>query len=102
MLCGNERHGTLLGGLYLLACAALVLLNRVHILQFDQVINPDEAMMAASAMRTRHGWLSWDIVDPQTSGPLNATILAWPYLFGKDITLFSARLTGIACILGAA
>ncbi len=96
-----KRRQDVLAALFLGASFLFILLNRLRILQFDLAINPDEAMMAANAMRTLYGWLNWDTVDPVTSGPLNSAILAWPYLFGGDITLFSTRLTGLACVFGA-
>lgn len=86
---------------FLAAGALFILVNRLAILRFDRPLNPDEAMMAAGAMRTLYGWLSWNILDLITSGPLNSAILAWPYLFGGDITMLSTRLTGLACVLGA-
>jgi len=85
---------------FLLASVAVLLYGRRHVLRYDLIFNPDEALMAANAMLTHHGWLNWNIIDPLTSGPLNSMILAWPYLIGGDITLFSARLTGIFCIYG--
>lgn len=85
---------------FLLANFCIIWISRRPVLRFDLALNPDEAMMAANAMRTRYGWLNWDIVDPITSGPLNSAILAWPYLFGGDITLYSTRLTGLFCVFG--
>jgi hypothetical protein len=74
------------------------LVCRLSIFQYDLILNPDEALMAANAMKARYGWLNWNIVDPLTAGPLASSILAWPRIFGGDITLFSTRLTG--AILG--
>ena len=88
--------------IFLLASAGVLLCGRRFVLRYDRIINPDEALMAANAMQTHHGWLNWNIVDPLTSGPLNSMVLAWPYLFGGDITLYSTRLTGIACVYGMA
>jgi hypothetical protein len=73
---------------FLVSSGALLLFTRRFILPFDQALNPDEALLAAAAMLTDHGWLNWDIADTTSSGPLNAAILAWPYLFDGDITLF--------------
>jgi hypothetical protein len=83
---------------YLLSSLALLLLARSPFLRYDLIMNPDEAQMAANAMLSHYGWLNWNIVDPTTSGALNSAILAWPYLFGGDITFFSTRLTGLACV----
>ena len=78
----------------------MLLCGRWQSLFYDPILNPDEALLAANAMRAQDGWLNWNIVDPLTSGPLNSMILTWPHLFGGDITLFSTRLTGIACLYG--
>ena len=83
---------------FLLASGAVLLFGRRMVLRFDRIFNPDEALFSAAAMLTRHGWLNWDIVDTTSSGPLNAAFLAWPYLFGGDITLFSTRLFGLAAL----
>lgn len=85
---------------FLIVSLAYIFVSRLPALKYDLAINPDEAMMAANAMRFRYGWLNWDILDGITSGPLNSAILAWPLLLGGDITLFSTRVTGLACICG--
>ncbi len=87
---------------FLVLSLAVLLYGRRQILSYDLILNPDEAQMAANAMLAQHGWLNWNIVDTTTSGPLNSMILGWPYLFGGDITLFSTRLTGVACVYGLA
>jgi Dolichyl-phosphate-mannose-protein mannosyltransferase len=86
---------------FLLASGAVLLFGRRVVLRFDRIFNPDEALFSAAAMLTRHGWLNWNIADTTSSGPLNAAFLAWPYLFGGDITLFSTRLFGLFCIFGS-
>lgn len=85
---------------FLAASGAYIFFSRRPVLAYDLPINPDEAMMAANAMRFRHGWLNWDILDGITSGPLNSAILAWPLVLGGDITLYATRLTGLACVAG--
>jgi hypothetical protein len=84
--------------IYLLSSLTLLLLARSPFLRYDPIMNPDEAQMAANAILSHYGWLNWNTVDPTTSGSLNSAILAWPYLFGGDITLYSTRLTGLACV----
>jgi hypothetical protein len=86
---------------FLLSSIALLLFARRFALRYDQPLNPDEAQLAAAAMLTHHGWLNWNIADTTTSGPLNAAVLAWPYLFGGDITLFATRLVGVVCTFGS-
>lgn len=78
-----------------------LLISRWTILEFDQVINPDEALMAANAMQSHYGWLNWNFADTLTAGPLDSMVLTWPYIFSGDITLFSTRLTGVV-LLGLA
>lgn len=91
-----------IGVAYIAACFALLLTNRMSTFLYDPVINPDEALMAANALKAHYGWLNWTIIDPLTSGPLNSSILAWPRLFGADITFFGARLTGALLLFSAA
>jgi hypothetical protein len=85
---------------FLAASSAYIVISRERILRFDLPLNPDEAQMAANAMRSRFGWLNWGMIDPVTSGPLNSAILAWPYLLGGDITLYATRLAGLFCVCG--
>lgn len=86
--------------LYILSSAAFLTFNRWPIFQYDLALNPDEALMAANAMKSHRGWLNWDIIDPLTAGPLASSILSWPYLLGWDVTLFSARITGAVLAFG--
>ncbi|PPE76984.1 hypothetical protein C3941_26095 [Kaistia algarum] len=72
--------------------------SRLPMLFYDRAINPDEALMGANAMRARWGWISWDIVDPLTAGPIDSMVLVWPRLFGLDITFFNIRLTAIVLL----
>ena len=63
-------------------------------------LNPDEAQMAANALRFKAYGLSWHSLDPTTSGPYNTLVISWPYLFGGDVTLCTVRMT--ACgLLGS-
>ena len=78
---------------YLIGSGTLIVVNRLSIFRYDQFTNIDEAQMAANAMRTVFGWLNWDVIEPVTSGPVNSMILAWPYLLGGDITMYTVRLT---------
>ena len=61
---------------FLVLSLAVLLYGRRQILHYDPILNPDEALMAADAMLTQHGWLDWNIIDPTTSGPLNSMILS--------------------------
>lgn len=81
-----------------LTCAA-ILLNRARLFGYAPVLNPDEALFAANAMRSVFGWTNWGMIDPTTSGPLNSIVLTWPRLYGGDITLYTGRLTAalLAC-----
>lgn len=101
-----NRHGArsriFICVLYIAASIALLLTNRMSTFLYDPVINPDEALMAANALKAHYGWLNWTIIDPLTSGPLNSSILAWPRIFGADITFFVVRLTGALLLFGAA
>ena len=86
-------------GLFL--CFFLLLAaGRWDALAYPIPLNPDEAQMAANAMRIREFGIGWGAVDGTTSGPLNSLVLAWPYLFGGDVTFSTTRLTALV-LLGA-
>lgn len=96
----QERQFRAYAGLLWISAAALVVC-RVPTFFYDWPINPDEALMAANAMRARFGWLDWNIVDPLTAGPVDSMVLAWPKLFGLDITFFNVRLTCVALVVAS-
>jgi len=96
-----NRYPKIAPVILLLSAFISLLIGRWPILKYDLVLNPDEALMAANAMLAHHGWLNWNFADTLTAGPLDSMVLTWPKLFGGDITLFSARLTGII-LLGIA
>lgn len=58
-------------------------------------LNPDEVQAGANVLRLINYGLSWDSLDGTTVGPLNALILAWPFLLGWDVTLSTIRLTAL-------
>ncbi len=79
--------------LFLLSGAGIITIGRWFSIVYPVPFNPDEAQMAANALRIQHfGW-NWDAIDGTTSGPLNSLILLWPTLFGGDVTLSLSRLT---------
>lgn len=94
--CSTLESRRRMAGIAFLGVSFVALyVSRLPILGYDRPINPDEALMAANAMRARHGWINWDIVDPLTAGPLDSMVLAWPSLLGLDITFFWVRVTAI-------
>lgn len=65
------------------------------LIMYDLPLNPDEALFTANALRSTYfGW-NWNALDSGSSGPLNSVILAWPSLFGLDITLATTRITSL-------
>ncbi|MDC7785817.1 hypothetical protein PQJ75_10115 [Rhodoplanes sp. TEM] len=90
---GRDRR---IAGAFLGASVVLVVAVRATVFAYDPVLNPDEALFAANALRASFGWLDWTVADPTTSGPLAGMVLTWPRLFGGDITLYSGRLTAAA------
>ncbi|MBN9019696.1 MAG: hypothetical protein J0H11_19970 [Rhizobiales bacterium] len=87
-------------GLLWVSVAALFVC-RLPMFFYDRALNPDEALMAANALRARYGWLNWNIVDPLTAGPVDSMVLIWPRLLGLDITFFSVRLTGAVLLVAS-
>lgn len=80
--------------IFLITALLFIWITRLPLLQIAGSLNADEAAFIAKAMRVRHGWYNWDALDPLTSGPLNSIALAWPYLFGLEVTFTTARITG--------
>ena len=58
-------------------------------------LNVDEAQWTVSARRILDDPIVWRSNDLQTSGPLNAFVISWPYLFGLVPSIFTSRLTGL-------
>jgi len=85
----------------LVLCFALPLLSRIYALHIPVSINPDEAQWTVSARRILDDPIIWRSNDLQTSGPLNALIISWPYLFGFVPSIFTSRLTGLLLQSGA-
>ncbi len=82
-------------------CFALPLFSRLYTLALPVAINPDEAQWTVSARRILDDPIIWRSNDLQTSGPLNALVISWPYLFGLVPSLFTSRLTGLLLQSGA-
>jgi hypothetical protein len=85
---------------FLAATLLAILTNRAHFFHYAAILNPDEALFAANAMRSVFGWTNWGMIDPTTSGPLNSIVLTWPRVFGGDLTLYSGRLTAATIAFG--
>jgi hypothetical protein len=87
---------------FLAVTFAIIFAHRSQYFSYYPILNPDEALFAASAMRSSYGWANWGMIDATTSGPLNVIVLTWPHLYGADITLYSGRLTGAGLACGTA
>lgn len=83
---------------FALAAAMFMGWARWHAIVFPLALNPDEAQFAATAMRIPSAGFSWNAIDDGTSGPINSLVLAWPYLFGGDVTLSTTRLTALVLL----
>ena len=76
-------------------CFAFPLFSRLYILTIPGSLNVDEAQWTVSARRILDDPIVWRSNDLQTSGPLNAFVISWPYLFGLVPSIFTSRLTGL-------
>ena len=85
----------------LVLCFAVPLLSRIYALDIPVSLNPDEAQWTVSARRILDDPIVWRSNDLQTSGPLNALVISWPYLFGLVPSIFTSRLTGLLLQSGA-
>ena len=82
-------------------CFAFPLLSRQYTLAIPVPLNPDEAQWTVSARRILDDPIVWRSNDLTTSGPLNALVISWPYLFGLFPSIFTSRLTGLFLQSGA-
>jgi hypothetical protein len=82
-------------------CFALPLFSRLYTLAIPVSLNPDEAQWTVSARRILDDPIVWRSNDLTTSGPLNALVISWPYLFGFVPSIFTSRLTGLLLQSGA-
>jgi hypothetical protein len=62
------------------------------------ILNPDEGMFLAGAMKLRHYPVFWKSVDGITSGPLNYYVLTVLNLLGFPFDYATARLMNVICI----
>ena len=85
----------------LVLCFALPLFSRLYTLAIPVPLNPDEAQWTVSARRILDDPIVWRSNDLTTSGPLNALVISWPYLFGLVPSIFTSRLTGLLLQSGA-
>ena len=82
-------------------CFAFPLLSRLYTLAIPVPLNVDEAQWTVSARRILDDPIVWRSNDLTTSGPLNALVISWPYLFGFAPSIFTSRLTGLLLQSGA-
>jgi hypothetical protein len=75
-----------------LSLTVLVIL-RLPTFFLNTPLNPDEAQFLASAIKFRGNMNTWLSVDNTTSGPINAYLLMWPFLFGADTGFAVAHIT---------
>lgn len=77
---------------FLVFITLLLLFGRWKSIIFPYSLNADEAQAAANALRIRDYGFNWDLLDGTTVGPLNSLILAWPQIFGLDVTFSTTRM----------
>jgi hypothetical protein len=82
-------------GLLSVFCFSLPILSRLYVLTIPVALNPDEAQWTVSARRILDDPVVWRANDLTTSGPLNALVISWPYIFGVVPSIFTSRLTGL-------
>lgn len=83
---------------FFLAIAALIFWARLPGL-LPPMLNPDEGLFTAAAVRLLQDPLFWKSVDTGSSGPLNIVVLMWPGLLGWVPDLASSRLTGLTLVI---
>src|SRR5262245_27394741 len=73
---------------------------RIPLIFVNVLLNPDEALLLASAIKFSTHMNTWLSVDTVTSGPVNVYPLMWPFLFGADTGFAAARITAVALLGG--
>lgn len=94
----RKRFGCLLEVCFLIFICFLTALYRWKFVVYPVPLNPDEVQAGANVLRFMNFGLSWDSLDGTTVGPLNTAVLAWPVLFGWDVTLSTIRLTALVIL----
>lgn len=93
----------ILPGAFLVAGNAFVLVSRIPSIHFDGgLFNPDEAQMTAHAMQVCGGAFGWGGIDGGSAGPLLSIVLAWPCLFGADVSMLTGRVTAAVFVCAIA
>ncbi len=91
---------------FIAAAGILPLLTRLYLFLIPVPLNVDEAQFTVTARSSLNDPILWRAIDMQTSGPLNALVVAWPLLFHAMPSILSSRLTGFViesvAILGMA
>ena len=94
----GKIHTTVAIGL----CILLLVMLRLPVIVFNDVLNPDENMFLAGAMTLSQNPIYWEAVDGCTSGPLNFYIITiFCDTFGQPYDYISARIVGIILLAGS-
>ena len=79
-------------GLYFIVTIIAFLAIRLQAFAIDGPLNPDEAQMAAQAIKATVDLWPWHGFDGATGGPLDSDFLALPALLGLPISFVSTRI----------
>lgn len=94
----NKTIIVLVVGLYL---STLIIL-RLPVVVFNQVLNPDENLFIVGAMTLAQDPIYWESVDGCTSGPFNFYIITFfCQVFNQPYDYISARMIGILLMAGS-
>jgi hypothetical protein len=91
----NDARRSLPASFIVVSVIVLALL-RLPAVFVNAPFNPDEAQYLAAAIKFRGNMNSWMSADMQSSGPLNAYPLMWPFAFGLDTGFAVAHMTALA------
>ena len=83
---------------FLLISVLSLALLRAPSIFVNYPFNPDEAQYLAAALKFNSNMNSWLSADIETSGPLNAFVLMWPFPFGLGAGFAVAHMTALALL----
>ncbi len=102
LLYSKEFRGKIHTGVAIGLCILLLVMLRLPVIVFNDVLNPDENMFLAGAMTLSQNPIYWEAVDGCTSGPLSFYIITlFCEILGQPYDYISARIVGIILLAGS-
>ncbi|WP_156955618.1 hypothetical protein [Solidesulfovibrio alcoholivorans] len=94
-----ESKHVILSFLFIILTACILGYGRYASIIYPFSLNPDEAQVAANALLIKRYGIGWNVLDGTTCGFLHSLSACWPYLFHKDVTYSTLRITAFCYLL---